>query len=170
MSAEHSQTDPTREPLHVQIARAFNRDPRPTLPPDTPTDVADRLTTLVIGGASALQVPAACGDVEYRDGYARRKLATFDFRELEHLIDDARARLLELDRVIGPLALEQRRLASLLSPAAADESASAAVDDDAGDEGVDEIRKAMAAGLRGNPGTAPSSRRPASHTPNDDKE
>ena len=167
---EHPHADSTREPIHVQIARACNQDPRPSLPSDIHPDVADRLTTLVIGGASALQVPAACGDVEYRDGYVRRKLATFDFRELEHLIDDARARLLELDRVIGPLALEQRRLASLLSPAAADESASAAVDDDAGDEGVDEIRKAMAAGLRGNPGTAPSSRRPASHTPNDDKE
>jgi hypothetical protein len=167
---EHPLADSTREPIHVQIARACNRDPRPILPPDTPNDVADRLTMLVIGGASALQVPAACGDVEYRDGYARRKLATFDFRELEHLIDDARARLLELSRGIGPLALGQRRLAWLLSPAAADETASAPLDDDAGDDGIDGIRKAMAAGLRGNPGTAPSSRRPASHTPDDDEE
>lgn len=118
---EKSQADPTREPLHVQIVRALNRDPRPILPPGIPVDVADRLSMLVVAGASALQLPANCGDVEYRDGYARRKLASFDFRELEHLIDAARVRFEQLEGEIADRCAQQRRLVALLSPAATDE-------------------------------------------------
>jgi len=130
---ENTDTDSTREPRHVQIARAFNRDPRPILPPDTPVDLADRLSMLVIAGASALQLPAACGNVEYRDGYTRRKLASFDFRELENLIDAARARLEQLEGEIAARCAQQRRLVALLSPAAADDKStapSAPLDDD----------------------------------------
>ena len=130
MIAENTQTDSTRKPRHVELAAMLNRDPHVALPRTAPIEAADRLFGLAIAGASALQLPSACGDVEYRDGYARRKLATFDFRELEHLIAAARARLAELDRVIAPLAAEQMLLASLLSPATYERTASPAPNDD----------------------------------------
>lgn len=151
-------------PRHVELAALLNRPPHVALPATVPNETADRLFALAVAGASLSDLAAAAADATYSDGYARdRPLATFDFRELTHLVRVGRETLFQLDRTIAPLAARQCRLVRLLDPPAPsdDERTSPPAPDD--DDDTDDDTPSAGA-IPASTDTAPIAKRPTTKT------